>query len=204
MSFIPQHITEFFVVRHGETEWNASGKIQGHSDIQLNETGRIQAAMGQKLVAPLGALKIYSSDLSRALDTAKIMTQQDVATIETNMLFRERHFGLIDGMMVDDIPDYFRQNPHHAGLDQQGTLRLSHTCETTAQLWARMRQGLQIIDQPLAPSMRPIVFAHSGVVRVLRQFLGGGDLPTMAEHCQPYHFVHQSDGNWAYTLISAG
>lgn len=202
MTFIPQHITEFFVVRHGETAWNAQGKIQGHSDIPLNETGRIQAAQGQKLVSPLGALKIYSSDLSRALDTAKIMTQQDVATIETNTLFRERHFGLIDGMLSDDITEYFRQNPHHAGLDQQGTLRLSHNCETTAQLWARIRQGLLLIDQPLPADTRPIIFAHSGVVRVLRQFLGGGDLPTMTEHCKPYHFVHQGDGSWAYTLKS--
>jgi broad specificity phosphatase PhoE len=202
MSFIPQHISEFFVVRHGETAWNAIGKIQGHSDIPLNETGRLQAAQGQRLISPLGTLKIYSSDLERALDTAKIMTQQDTANIIINPLFRERNFGLTDGMMSDDVAEYFRQNPHHAGIDFQGPFRLSYDAETTAQLWARIRQGLKIIDQPLPLGTRPIIFAHSGVVRVLRQFLGGADLPTMAEHCTPYHFKHQADGVWQYQLLN--
>ena len=202
MTFIPQHITEFFVVRHGETEWNAIGKIQGHSDIPLNQTGQTQAALGQKLVSNLGTLKIYSSDLGRALETAKIMTQQDSPNIITNQLFRERNFGLIDGMDSQSVDDYFRQNPHHAGIDKQGGLALAHNSETTAQLWARIRQGLQAIDQPLPQGTRPIIFAHSGVVRALRQFLGGADLPTMAEHCTPYHFMYQADGVWQYQLLS--
>ena len=62
--------TRILAIRHGETLWNVDGRIQGHLDIGLNDTGRWQAErLGQALAAePMAA--IYASDLSRAHDTA--------------------------------------------------------------------------------------------------------------------------------------
>ena len=53
------------LVRHGETDWNAAGKIQGVSDIALNERGRAQAAELAGRLAGEGAVRIYSSPLMR-------------------------------------------------------------------------------------------------------------------------------------------
>ena len=64
---------ELYIVRHGKTEWNAAGRVQGHADIQLNEEGRAAAkALGKELKdTPLYA--IYSSPLQRAKETAVLI-----------------------------------------------------------------------------------------------------------------------------------
>ena len=69
-------MTRFFLVRHGETEWNRERRIQGVSDIPLNDTGRAQAAaLGDILVGHNFDL-IVSSPLSRADETARIIAQR--------------------------------------------------------------------------------------------------------------------------------
>ena len=55
-----------YIVRHGTTDWNQSGRIQGHLDIPLNEVGRAQARLAGIRLATLGPMALYSSDLSRA------------------------------------------------------------------------------------------------------------------------------------------
>ncbi|CAN1311556.1 Phosphoglycerate mutase-like protein 4 [Linum perenne] len=64
--------TEIVVVRHGETEWNAGRKIQGHTDVELNEAGRQQAALvAERLSNEPKISAVYSSDLKRAFYTAQ-------------------------------------------------------------------------------------------------------------------------------------
>jgi uncharacterized phosphatase len=66
-------MTRFFLVRHGETEWNRLRKIQGVSDIPLNDTGRAQAAALGDILSRHRFDLIVSSPLSRALETARIV-----------------------------------------------------------------------------------------------------------------------------------
>ncbi|KAA3461292.1 phosphoglycerate mutase-like protein 4 isoform X1 [Gossypium australe] len=69
---LDQPYTEIIVVRHGETAWNATGRIQGHMDVELNEVGRQQAAsLAERLSRVPEISAIYSSDLKRALETAE-------------------------------------------------------------------------------------------------------------------------------------
>ena len=63
--------TRFIVVRHGETAWNAQGRIQGHLDSPLNEEGMAQALLLAERLAPEPFDHFYSSDLGRALQTAQ-------------------------------------------------------------------------------------------------------------------------------------
>ena len=65
-----EHITRILAIRHGETAWNQDGRIQGHIDIPLNDTGRWQAQRMAEAVADEGVDVLYASDLSRAFDTA--------------------------------------------------------------------------------------------------------------------------------------
>ncbi len=95
--------TRLLLLRHGETEWNATRRIQGHTDIALNATGRRQAErLAQALTdSPINA--VYSSDLQRAAETARIVAAPHAAPITTNALLRERNLGQIEGSTFLDF-----------------------------------------------------------------------------------------------------
>ncbi|HEX9371110.1 MAG TPA: histidine phosphatase family protein, partial [Roseiflexaceae bacterium] len=65
--------TTFFVIRHGETDWNLNGRWQGHADVPLNQVGRVQARrLADRLLRDGARIDaIYSSDLKRAWETAR-------------------------------------------------------------------------------------------------------------------------------------
>ena len=63
-------MTEIIIIRHGETEWNKTGRFQGHSDIALSQEGRAQAAALGRNLAVDDVDAIYASDLTRAMETA--------------------------------------------------------------------------------------------------------------------------------------
>ena len=91
-------MTEIILVRHGETAWNAEGRMQGHLDIPLNEAGLAQAAaLGERLSSErLHA--IYSSDLSRAYRTATAIAAHDGRAIQRDQRLREQHYGVLQGL----------------------------------------------------------------------------------------------------------
>jgi 2,3-bisphosphoglycerate-dependent phosphoglycerate mutase len=89
--------TTVVLVRHGETDWNVEGRIQGHLDIALNALGRAQAAaLGKRLCTePFDA--VYSSDLQRAYHTARPARLDPVCIVREPRL-RERHLGVLQGL----------------------------------------------------------------------------------------------------------
>uniref|UniRef100_M0ZJF5 Phosphoglycerate mutase n=1 Tax=Solanum tuberosum TaxID=4113 RepID=M0ZJF5_SOLTU len=94
--------TEIIVIRHGETEWNADGRIQGHLDVELNDIGRQQAtAVAARLSKEPRISVIYSSDLKRAHETAEIIARScgDLEVIKDPDL-RERHLGDLQGISL--------------------------------------------------------------------------------------------------------
>lgn len=95
--------TTILLIRHGETDWNAEGRWQGHSDIPLNENGRQQArALARRLAAwPIEA--VYSSDLKRASETAEIIAAPLELTPILKTDLRERYSGFFQGLNGNDI-----------------------------------------------------------------------------------------------------
>jgi probable phosphoglycerate mutase len=95
--------TRLCIVRHGETDWNAARRIQGHVDIPLNAVGRDQAEatargiVGQKFDA------LYSSDLIRTMQTAATLARVAGVKVHAESGLRERHFGRMQGMTYEDI-----------------------------------------------------------------------------------------------------
>ncbi len=96
-------VTRVIFVRHGETLWNHSKRYQGHSDIPLNETGIEQGKKVAKGLAGEKISAIYSSDLGRAVQTAKIIGAKH--GLEPVMIkdFREVNFGLWEGLTYEAI-----------------------------------------------------------------------------------------------------
>ncbi|MED6177821.1 hypothetical protein PIB30_101664 [Stylosanthes scabra] len=95
---------EIVVVRHGETAWNADGRIQGHLDVELNEAGRQQAAaVAERLSREPKISVIYSSDLQRAYETAQIIASRcgGLEVVKDSAL-RERHLGDLQGLIYHE------------------------------------------------------------------------------------------------------
>lgn len=89
-------------VRHGVTDWNKAGKIQGQTDTLLNEEGRQQArSLARKFKNEQWDM-IYSSDLARAFHTAEIMNEHLGLEIIQDARLREVHFGLVEGTTVEE------------------------------------------------------------------------------------------------------
>ena len=91
-------MTTLILVRHGETDWNADGRLQGHTDRPLTDYGRRQA---QQLAAELGAEEfdaIYASDLARARETAEIVGECVHLTVGLDPDLREKNWGTWEGL----------------------------------------------------------------------------------------------------------
>ncbi|MDI6630834.1 MAG: alpha-ribazole phosphatase [Thermoanaerobacteraceae bacterium] len=96
-----------YLVRHGETLWNHALKYQGHADIALSERGVRQAeALARRLSSERFAA-FYASDLSRALDTARIIARPHGGTVEVVSDLREINFGEWEGLTRDEIKNRF-------------------------------------------------------------------------------------------------
>ena len=86
------------LIRHGETDWNVEKRIQGQTDIPLNETGHKQALAMAFNAAHYNFSAIYSSDLSRAYNTAEMIAARRGLDIKTVPHLRERHYGIFQGI----------------------------------------------------------------------------------------------------------
>ncbi len=94
--------TVLTLVRHGETQWNAAGRIQGHLDIPLSATGLAQvAAIGRRLGGEAFDA-ILSSDLERALQTARPIVRLPEQAILRDARLRERHLGVLQGLTAEE------------------------------------------------------------------------------------------------------
>ena len=97
-------VTRILAIRHGETAWNVGGRLQGHLDIPLNDTGRLQAERLARSLAerePVDA--IYTSDLSRALATVQALAHATGAPLTPRPGLRERCFGDFQGQTFEQI-----------------------------------------------------------------------------------------------------
>ncbi len=93
---------ELIAVRHGETDFNAERRMQGHLDVPLSETGRVQAQAAAARLADEPIDKIYSSDLQRALETARIIHEGREIELVTDLRLREFHMGTFQGMTLSE------------------------------------------------------------------------------------------------------
>jgi len=96
--------TLILAIRHGETAWNVDARVQGHLDIALNDAGREQSLRLARALAEREPIDhIYSSDLSRALDTARMVAELTGAPLTPLAALRERCFGDLQGRTFTEV-----------------------------------------------------------------------------------------------------
>ena len=91
------------LVRHGETDWNRKKRFQGRNDIPLNNKGRKQAMTLGKIMSRYDVSVIYSSQKSRAVETAEIVNRELKTKLEIVPDLREISHGVYDGLTMDEI-----------------------------------------------------------------------------------------------------
>ena len=161
----------FYLVRHGQTDWNRAGKIQGTTDIPLNETGRQQAAavLKERSGYPAGTRidAVYTSPLARAFQTAEILAKEGKLPLRRLTGLRERDFGCWEGKSWQQVeaeyPDEFhlwREQPM-VGIPSGGESRKS--CEARSERAIR-----QILEETAGDA---VIVAHGGILVFLMNYL---------------------------------
>jgi probable phosphoglycerate mutase len=156
-----------YLARHGETEWNAIGRLQGTNDVPLNARGRAQAEALGAALSKEGIVRVAASDLSRAKDTATIAAALlGVSDFAWDPDLRERSFGPFEGLTRDECSTRF---PDHWNAWQTSNVP-PPGAEHAPLIVTRMKRALhRHLDRggPL------LVVSHGGAMRLTLNELTG-------------------------------
>ena len=168
-------MTILTLVRHGETDWNAGGRIQGSTDIPLNDTGRAQAReVAATLAADLAGrdVVVVSSDLSRAAETADTIADA-LGTAVTRRLpgLRERSYGDAEGMDAVTFAEAFGPWPaaQVPGAEEWPVVR-ERALAAIAEVVAETPEGVDVI-----------AVAHGALIREVIMHATDGEFPRVGE-----------------------
>ncbi|CEI72889.1 MULTISPECIES: histidine phosphatase family protein [Romboutsia] len=162
----------FYIVRHGQTNWNILGKTQGHGNSDLTAKGEEQAICLGEALKEYPIDYIYSSDLGRALQTANLIGEKIGVKVKETPALREMGFGVWEGLLIDEIKkDYletyntWRNEPHLVNIEGGETLHL-------------IKDRLEVFIKELNEKYNDkhiLLVSHSVTVRVLLlSFLNSG------------------------------
>ena len=173
-------MTSLTLIRHGETDWNLTRRIQGSTDIPLNDTGRRQAREAAEafraaldVTAPL---VVVSSDLSRASETAEIIAAE--LGVRVSRLYpdlRERAYGEAEGLDADQFMDRWGGwDAEIPGAEEWPLVR--------ARGLRGLRHAVRDARRATAPAAASvIVVTHGAMIRELIRHATGGELPLRGE-----------------------
>jgi len=163
-------MTRVYLVRHGETEWNATKRAQGQADIELNLDGIQQAEKAARDLTNVSLDAVYSSDLKRAFHTAAPIAASHGLKVQTDTDFREIDQGDWEGLSVDEIR---RRWPEDWGAVRHYTARPGG--ESPAQVRKRALEGLaRVIERH--PEGTVVIVSHGGTIRwISAEVLGFDD-----------------------------
>lgn len=163
------HIT---LVRHGQTDWNLARRIQGSTDIPLNDTGRADAVAAAEVLSAGTHHAIYASPLIRARETASIIAARlGLPEPAITRGLREREFGDAEGTTVSDY--IARYGGWHAPVP--GAETLEQVRDRALDSLGRIARASRRRSAPASESI--IVVTHGGVIRALLLHASGGSLP---------------------------
>jgi len=158
------HTARWLLVRHGSTDWNREGKIQGHTDTPLSDEGRVQAASLGRALKGVDIAAVYASDLSRAVETARLALGDRDIPIRATAALRELAYGEWEGVTETeavrrDPERYARWHTGDPGFAAPGG-------ESYAELKERVAAFAATVSARHADG-NILIVSHGGVVRML-------------------------------------
>ena len=163
-------MTTLLLVRHGETDWNAERRWQGHADVPLNEHGRAQARDLAGRLATERVDAIYSSDLGRARETAEIVAARVGLSVVVDPDLREIDVGTREGLTGPEVD----------GRPWDGESKEAHTERT-------LRALLRIAERH--PGAHVVVVGHGGTLRRMHEHVGLE--PREVDNCTVWTCAHE-------------
>lgn len=194
--------------RHGQTEYNATNRMQGQVDVPLNVIGTAHAARAAAVLVDHKPAAIVSSDLVRASTTAQMLAELTGLEVRLDPRLRERSFGLFEGLtreeMVERHPDAFHAWRRGEEVAEVGI-------EPRAAVARRVAAAVREAAEALLPTQSLVVTGHgsalaSGVMKLIG--LGDGDQHAVAgmDNCH-WAVLRASRGRipeWVLTAYNVG
>ncbi len=158
------------LVRHGETAWNAEGRVQGQLDIPLNELGRAQAEATSEALAGQDFSAIYCSDLMRVRQTAEPSAKRLALPVVYAAALRERHYGMFETLTYAEVRERFpQQYARFRDKDPDFDFEGGESLRNFAERSLNVVRGL--IDRH--PGEQILVFTHGGVLEMVYRHARG-------------------------------
>jgi probable phosphoglycerate mutase len=160
MSDAPRRLV---LLRHGQTAWNAVGRAQGHSDIELDDSGHEQARDAAPWVAAYRPVALWSSDLARARQTAAYVAKETGLSAVFDERLREFALGERTGLTNDEFGERF---PEQYAAFREGRWDPLPGMETTDELAVRVTAALEELTDSIEPGETAVAVAHGGAIKV--------------------------------------
>ena len=182
--------TRLCIIRHGETAWNAEGRVQGQTDVPLSDVGRAQArAVANALASSTNALArstnalsaraderfaaLYASDLVRVTQTAAPVAERLGLSLKLDARLRERHYGVFETLTYVDAKDRFPED--YARFKLRDPDYDFGTGESLRGFYARSVECLsELVARHAGESI--LVFTHGGVLEMAYRYATGKPL----------------------------
>ena len=155
-----------YIIRHGETNYNAQKRMQGQTDIELNENGRTLAKNLAEEFKDIRLDEIITSDLKRASETANIINQYHNIIVRQDNRLREFNYGTIEGRLRDELTpetwERYNKDPH------------SFNAETMEEIFERVKSfWTEVKKEPIDKNI--LVVSHGGPIKVSKYYFDHGD-----------------------------
>lgn len=169
-------MVDIVLIRHGETAWNAERRLQGHLDVDLNETGLRQAELVAQALQNERFDALYCSDLSRARKTAAALAAAQGLTPVVDRAWRERCYGAFEGHSYDEIGTLFPEAyaAMRARAKDYRYPQGANAAETLQEFAARSVGALMRAIE--AGGRRIAIVTHGGVLDCINHYARGIDL----------------------------
>lgn len=169
--------TRILLVRHGQSEGNAEGRFGGHTATPLSERGRLEAEATARALATENLTAIYSSDLSRAIETARPLAALTGLEINQTEAFRERSVGVMEGLSFEEAATAHPEQ--YAALLHRDFEHVILGGESYRQMLGRVQRKLDEIINTHTGG-RIAIFSHTGTICILiLHLMGALDAPEL-------------------------
>jgi probable phosphoglycerate mutase len=169
-------------VRHGETAWNAEGRVQGQTDIPLSEVGRAQARAASGALAKHRFSQIYSSDLMRVRETAQPTAERMGLPVKLDPRLRERHFGIFECLLYTEVRSRFPRQ--YARFHDKDPAFDFETGESLSGFFERSIRAVSAIAAAHRGE-QVLVFTHGGVLDMVYRHTHALGLSSQREFAVP-------------------
>jgi len=160
---VPDAARRLVLLRHGRTAWNDERRAQGHTDVPLDDVGHAQAAAAAPVIAALGPVAVWTSDLARARQTAAYVEKATGRTAVADPRLREYDLGERTGMTM---PEYAASFPDEYAAFRRGRYEVVPGGESTAAVTARVAAVLREALAALGAGECGVVVSHGGALKV--------------------------------------